>query len=128
MRMVRSRASREFFVDCLLDCPLLCTRKLPGTRTIRFHDFGGTPPVAKIPRAGRSSGAQPWAGRKNASGVKLRAASLETGRWYSTERRKLCREETVQGCGNVRRTLRGLSGEAAKLSVVLSQWTPGPEK
>src|SRR4029077_4592300 len=125
MRMVRSAALREFFADCLLAWPLVWTRKLPGTRTIRFQDLGGTPPVARIPRWGRSSGLQPWAGRKNASGVKLSPVSPELGRWYSTERCKVCCEETVQGCGKVTRTLRGLSDEGARLREVVSHWALG---
>src|SRR5260370_36641197 len=68
--------------------PLVCTRNPSGTLTFISHFFGGTPPVAKRPRAGSNSGLHPSAGRKKASPEKLNAVSPSAPGKLTTERCK----------------------------------------
>ena len=96
-------------------CRRSCGRESPrGRCATRLHRFGGMPPVARMPRAGTNSGLQPCAGRKKASGAKLRLFPSPAEPEYSTERCSVCVCETIHGWGKVRSTLRGLSGEGVK--------------
>src|SRR5260370_1422384 len=108
--------------------PLVCTRNPSGTLTFISHFFGGTPPVAKRPRAGSSSGLHPSAGRKNASPEKLNAVSPSAPGKYSTERCKLCRTDLVHGCGREISVFRGFPAEIPVVTSVLSQIARGSSK
>src|SRR6266850_1475051 len=58
---------------------LVRTRNRSGRCTRNSHLSGGTPPLEKRPRGGNNSGLQPCAGKKNASGAKLKAVSPGRG-------------------------------------------------
>src|SRR6202140_1195078 len=100
--MVVSSPCLEFFILS----PLVGTTNPLGTCMVRFHLSGGAPPVAKIPSAGKSSGAHPCAGRKKASEAKPRKDD-SPGPGVSKFKAicKLCRPDTVHGCGNLTNVL-----------------------
>src|SRR5258708_6333392 len=112
-----------FLCELFAFWPLVCTRNPFGTLTLISHFFGGTPPVAKRPRAGSNSGFHPSAGRKNASPEKLKAVSPPVAGQYSTVRCKVWRADMLHAWGRGITVFRRFSVEIPVVIAAVSQVT-----